>query len=123
MDLETRKIAVFQNLGAVDRVIRVVLGTVLLGGAIINMQTIGAITAWHALAGLVSVYPFLTGILGWDPFYSMFGARSCNIDGGRNACGSFPYEVDAAAGHNPVPDTDVDSTLTGSHHETNKKAA
>ena len=110
------KIGVIQNLGLADRVLRLIIGISLLGGAIAHMQMNGnVVSAWHALAGLVSVYPFLTGIVGWDPLYSLLRVRTCSLTG-KNQCGTFPYEVDAALGHNPKPEKDFDHSLTGSRH-------
>ena len=110
------KIGVIQNLGLVDRALRIVIGIFLLGGAIVHMQMNGhVVSPWHALAGLVSVYPFLTGMIGWDPLYSMLRVRSCNLSG-KNQCGTLPYEVDAALGRNPKPDNDFDHSLAGSRH-------
>lgn len=110
------KLGVVHNVGLFDRVLRVVIGALLLGGAVIHLQMGGvSVSPWHALAGLVSIYPFLTGIFGWDPIYSVMQVRTCGLTG-RNQCGTFPYEVDAALGRNPKPERDFDHSLTGSHH-------
>ncbi len=54
------------NVGGTDRILRVVVGVVLLATAILTKQT------W-ALIGLV---PFLTGVLGWCPAYLPLGFSS-----------------------------------------------
>lgn len=115
MEATGKKMGVVQNVGLSDRIIRTVLGAFLLGGAAMHLVMGGAVASWHAYAGLVSIYPFLTAMLGWDPFYSLFHTRTCS-DTGRNQCGTLPYEVDAALGHEPKPDEDYDHSLTGSHH-------
>lgn len=56
------------NEGALDRVIRVVLGL-----AIISLVFIGPQTPW-AWLGLV---PLLTGVVGFCPAYALFGVRTC----------------------------------------------
>lgn len=54
----------FQNVGSIDRVIRVLAGMALLILA----------PGWFALLGLI---PFLTGAVGWCPAYSVFGINTC----------------------------------------------
>jgi hypothetical protein len=56
------------NEGALDRIIRVVLGL-----AIISLVFIGPQTPW-AWLGLV---PLLTGVVGFCPAYALFGFRTC----------------------------------------------
>ena len=75
-----------------------------------------------AIAILLAVYPLMTTMMGWDPIYQLFGARSCSIEGGRNQCGTLPYEVDAALGHKPQPTEgyEYDRSLTGSRHALNR---
>jgi hypothetical protein len=117
------RLSVVQNLGLVDRMMRVFIGTALLAGGIVSMFSNATLT-WEPYAMLISIYPLLTCILGWDPVYASFGARTCSLEGGRNACGTFPFEVDAAvAGNKLVPDTDYDHSLYGSHHEPERKQA
>ena len=79
-------------------------------------------TMVSAAAILFAIYPLMTTMMGWDPLYQLFGARSCTVEGGRQQCGTFPYEVDAALGHDPKPDQSHDHSLTGSHHEARPKA-
>ncbi|MFQ5677771.1 MAG: DUF2892 domain-containing protein [bacterium] len=116
-----RKLEVIQNEGLLDRVTRFIIGVVMLGIGVGEMTVTPHITWWEAALVIASVYPILTAILGWDPFYGMTKVRTCNPESGnRNECGSFPYEVDAALGHKPTPDkgSEYDHTLAGSHHET-----
>ena len=60
-----------QNEGTVDRVIRVVVGLVLLSLTVIGPQT------WWGLLGFV---PLLTGVVGFCPLYSALGLRTCSAN-------------------------------------------
>jgi hypothetical protein len=114
-----KALGVPQNLGWLDRVIRLVLGCALLGVPWILLGKQTTVASWHSYAMILSIYPFLTGILGWDPIYSLFGAKTCGTSE-RNPCGTLPYEVDAALGHHPIPDSDIEHSLKTSHHEKSK---
>ncbi len=118
MERIRNRLGVVYNIGLFDRVVRFVVGFALLVAGSIGMSMSPAITTWEATAILVSVYPVLTAILGWDPLYAMFGARTCSLEGGRNQCGTLPYEIDAAMGNDPEPDKgfEYDHSLNGSHH-------
>ena len=110
-------IAPTENLGLIDRMVRF-FG----GGALMTFGVLSAMLTKHdvisASAILLAIYPLMTTLMGWDPFYQMIGGRSCSLEGGRNQCGTLPYEVDAALGHNPHPDEgyEYDHSLAGSHH-------
>jgi len=110
------KLSVIQNLGWLDRVVRTVLGVALLAYAIFQIFA-GDIMQppWTVYAILVSIYPITTGIIGFDPLYDYFSVRSCGFSE-RNPCGTFPYEVDAALGHHPIPESDIDHSLEHSRH-------
>jgi hypothetical protein len=56
------------NEGALDRIIRVIVGL-----AIISLVFFGPKTPW-AWFGLV---PLLTGLIGFCPAYALFGIRTC----------------------------------------------
>ncbi len=56
------------NEGAVDRVLRVIIGIGILGLTIVGPRTL-----W----GLVGVVPLITGLVGSCPIYSMFGISTC----------------------------------------------
>ena len=124
MSNSTGKIAPVENIGIVDRMVRFFAG-----GALMMYGVMSALLTGHdvlsAAAVLLAVYPLMTTLMGWDPFYQLIGGRSCSIEGGRNQCGTLPYEVDAALGHNPKPDEgyEYDHSLVGSHHEERRKAA
>ena len=116
MKTMTSKLATIQNIGLIDRVFRVVLAAILIGGPAYHLYVFDVQFALpHGILMLLSVYPALTGILGWEPFYQVADTKSCG-DTERNQCGTLPYQVDAALGHHPIPDDDSDHSLVGSHH-------
>jgi hypothetical protein len=106
-----------QNLGMWDRIFRFVLGSVMLAVPYYLLTQTGMTSeSWHSLLIILSVYPFLSGILGVDPFYRLMKVKSCDLSS-RNRCGSFPFQVDAFLGHKPIPEDDYEHTLTNSHHD------
>ncbi len=56
------------NEGKVDRVLRVIVGAVL-----ISLVFLGPKTPW----GWIGLVPFVTGLLGTCPVDTMFGMRTC----------------------------------------------
>lgn len=118
------KIVPAENIGLVDRI-----GRFFGGGALMTIGVLSALLTKHdvfsAAAILLAVYPLMTTMMGWDPFYQLFGARTCTLEGGRNQCGTLPYEVDAALGHKPQPTEgyDYDHSLAGSRHNPKPKVA
>lgn len=108
-------IGVVQNIGWLDRVVRVVGGALMIAIPIFLMSTETSTAAWMFYVILAAIYPLLTGIIGFDAFYKMLDVKSCGSSN-RNPCGSFPYEVDAALGHNPISDSDIINELGHSHH-------
>lgn len=59
-----------RNEGTIDRVLRVVLGLVLLSLVFVGPQTL-----W----GLIGIVPLVTGLVGSCPIYSIFGISTCAI--------------------------------------------
>ena len=57
-----------QNVGTYDRVLRVVLGLVLLTIAFVGPQTM-----W----GYLGIIPLVTGLIGTCPLYMMLGISTC----------------------------------------------
>ena len=57
-----------QNVGGIDRVLRIVVGL-----AILSLVFVGPQTMW----GLVGAVPLLTGLVGYCPAYSIFGIKTC----------------------------------------------
>jgi hypothetical protein len=58
------------NVGGVDRVLRIVLGLVLLG-----LAATGTVGWW----GWLGIVPLATGLVGWCPPYAMFGISTCKM--------------------------------------------
>ena len=61
------------NIGNIDRVLRVVVGLVLIGLAFTG--TLG-VWAW------LGVVPFVTGLIGWCPAYKLVGLNTCPVKKG-----------------------------------------
>lgn len=59
-----------RNEGTVDRVLRVVLGLVLLSLTVVGPQSL-----W----GLIGLVPLVTGLVGYCPVYTLFGLRTCPL--------------------------------------------
>ncbi len=57
-----------QNVGGIDRILRIVVGAALIGAA--ATQTVGV---W----GYIGVVPLLTGLMGWCPPYALLGFNTC----------------------------------------------
>jgi hypothetical protein len=58
------------NEGKVDRILRVVIGLVLLSLVVVGPQTL-----W----GLVGLVPLLTGLVGFCPLYQVLGLNTCPL--------------------------------------------
>ncbi len=56
------------NVGGIDRIVRIALGTVLLALAVT-----GTVGVW----GWLGLLPLATGLLGWCPPYSLLGINTC----------------------------------------------
>ncbi|MDT8990342.1 DUF2892 domain-containing protein [Curvibacter sp. APW13] len=56
------------NVGGIDRVLRIVIGLVLIG-----LTVTGTIGAW----GWLGIVPLATGAIGWCPPYAIFGFNTC----------------------------------------------
>jgi hypothetical protein len=56
------------NVGGMDRIVRIVVGLVLIG-----LTLAGQIGAW----GWIGLVPLATGALGWCPPYSLLGINTC----------------------------------------------
>ena len=57
-----------KNIGAAERVIRVVIGI-----GILSLAFVGEKSPWAYLG----IMPLLTGIVGWCPPYALFGISTC----------------------------------------------
>ncbi len=58
-----------RNVGGIDRILRIVVGLVLIALVFVGPQTV-----W----GWVGVVPLLTGLIGWCPPYSLLGINTCS---------------------------------------------
>ena len=56
------------NIGNVERAIRMVVGIILLSFIVIGPKTL-----W----GLIGILPLATGYIGWCPPYALFGISTC----------------------------------------------
>lgn len=56
------------NVGGIDRVLRIIVGVVLIG-----MVFVGPQTPW----GWLGLVPLLTGLVGTCPLYSLVGLSTC----------------------------------------------
>lgn len=59
------------NEGKLDRVIRVIVGVIL-----ISLVFTGPKTAW----GWIGLVPLVTGLVGTCPLYTLFGMRTCPVE-------------------------------------------
>lgn len=57
-----------RNEGNIDRVLRVILGVVLLSAVFVGPKSL-----W----GLIGLIPLLTGLVGLCPLYTVFGLNTC----------------------------------------------
>jgi hypothetical protein len=57
-----------QNVGGIDRILRIVVGLVLIG-----LAATGTVGWW----GWLGVVPLLTGAIGWCPPYALLGFKTC----------------------------------------------
>ena len=83
MDRIEGKIQVVQNIGLADRLIRFFGGGALLSWGALSL-VMESTPVLATLAILLAVYPLMTTVMGWDPFYQLFGTRTCSLEGGRN---------------------------------------
>jgi membrane protein implicated in regulation of membrane protease activity len=58
------------NVGGIDRILRIVVGLVLIG-----LTLTGTVGVW----GWLGVVPLATGALGWCPPYAIFGWSTCQV--------------------------------------------
>jgi len=66
-----------KNVGMIDRVIRIILGIILLYLFVVNMVA----APWSYLVALIGLILLVTGIIGTCPLYSMLGMNTL----GKNA--------------------------------------
>jgi hypothetical protein len=86
LDRIRAKLTLLQNIGWWDRAVRFIAGTAV--GAYGIFIALQGEAIWPTVAILVSIYPVITAMVGWDPLYQFFNARTC----GRR-CGPLPFEM------------------------------
>jgi hypothetical protein len=59
-----------RNEGTIDRILRVVVG-----GVILSLAFVGPQTPW----GYLGLVPLVTGLIGYCPVYAVFGLRTCPV--------------------------------------------
>lgn len=57
-----------KNVGSIDRILRTIVGVVL-----IALVFVGPQTPW----GWIGIVPLFTGLIGWCPAYIPFGLNTC----------------------------------------------
>lgn len=65
-----------QNVGGIDKGLRIVLGLAMLAAIFL----VDGSARWAGLAGLV---PLITGLAGFCPLYALFGVSSCPMKPSR----------------------------------------
>jgi hypothetical protein len=65
-----------KNVGALDRVVRVLVGL----GALSLVVLLEGNLRW---AGLIGIVPLATAVLGYCPLYSLFGFKTCPAASGE----------------------------------------
>ncbi len=58
------------NVGTLDRIIRIILGLIL-----VTLTYTGVIGIW----GYIGFIPLITGLLKWCPIYSILGFQTCPL--------------------------------------------
>ena len=92
-DIQTNGAA--QNLGLIDRTLRFFLGWAMLVCGYCAIERVEYLICGAGIL-LLSGYPLMTSILGWDPLFQENDSRSCNIKGRDELSGSAPLEAGAA---------------------------
>jgi hypothetical protein len=110
-----------QNIGLVDRVIRLLIGAALIGTSYFYVahlhQMVEVWATWGTYAILIAIYPIMTGMLGFDPLYTLFHVRTCG-DTGRHQSGTLPYQMVTMFGHTPkYTEFDGERSLGSTHEE------
>ena len=59
-----------KNVGTIDRILRVIVGAVLIALVFVGPQTL-----W----GWIGLIPIATALVGWCPAYRLLGIRTCPV--------------------------------------------
>ena len=68
IQLTKKEVAMKQNIHNVERVIRIVIGLIIL-----SLVFVGPKSLW----GLIGILPIMTGLIGWCPPYQLLGISTC----------------------------------------------
>lgn len=82
-----------ENLGVIDRTLRLIIGFSLIVPLIVNINVLSpALISGLPFALVAMFYLLLTSMMGSDPFYALVSKKSC---GGSswNPCGSYPHQL------------------------------
>lgn len=85
-----------QNIGIIDRFVRVFVGSFMIGVGF--FYPMDSMSIWLAVLPLAGIIPLLSGILGWCPVYALFHTKSCGMDA-NNPCSTFPDQLLHLFGH------------------------
>ncbi len=58
------------NVGGIDKILRIIIGLILLSLVFIGPQTL-----W----GWIGIVPLATGLINWCPLYSLLGFTTCPV--------------------------------------------
>ncbi|PHR59828.1 MAG: hypothetical protein COA47_08555 [Robiginitomaculum sp.] len=62
------------NEGGLDRIVRILVGALLVGGVFMGGQFgMGWLNPW----GWIGLVPLVTGLIGWCPAYAILGIKTC----------------------------------------------
>ncbi len=64
-----KEVTMKSNVGGIDRVLRILVGLVLIG-----LAATGQVGVW----GWIGILPLATGLMGWCPPYALFGWNTCS---------------------------------------------
>lgn len=78
-----------QNISAIDRSARIVIGATLIGAPF--FLDIDSVNLMFVMLPLIGIVPLMSGIIGWCPVHAFFHTKSCGTDK-NNACGTLPYQ-------------------------------
>ncbi|HHJ35441.1 MAG TPA: DUF2892 domain-containing protein [Gammaproteobacteria bacterium] len=64
------------NVGGIDRIIRIIVGTLLVSLVFFGEPIIGSNLIW----GWIGIIPLATGIFKFCPLYTLLGFKTCSVE-------------------------------------------
>jgi hypothetical protein len=119
----SEKVRTLENIGLIDRLFRFIIGGAALGYFVLYglMQHPHLSMTVQVTITALALYPLITAMMGWDPVYAVFGARSCSSTG-RHQCGTLPYQFKAIMGHAPkYCESETEHSLEACHDDTQER--